>query len=34
LSLSEDGKQLTRCAPHDPSSFYWRGADHLLELIA
>lgn len=34
LSLSEDGKQLARSAPHDPSSFYWRGADHLLEHIA
>lgn len=34
LSLSDDAKKLTRAAPHDPSSFYWRGADHLLELIA
>lgn len=34
LSLNEDGKQLARSAPHDPSSFYWRGADHLLEHIA
>jgi hypothetical protein len=34
LNLSDDGAQLTRSAPHDPSSFYWRGADHLLELIA
>lgn len=34
LSLSDDGHKLTRSAPHDPSSFYWRGADHLLEHIA
>jgi len=34
LSLSDDGQKLARSAPHDPSSFYWRGADHLLEHIA
>jgi hypothetical protein len=34
LSLSEDGKLLTKSASHDPSSFYWRGADHLLEHVA
>lgn len=34
LSLSDDGIKLTRSAPHDPSSFYWRGADRLLVHIA
>lgn len=33
LSLNDDGKKLTQSAPHDPSSFYWRGAERLLELI-
>ena len=26
LSLSEDPELLTRAAPHDPSTFYWKGA--------
>jgi hypothetical protein len=33
LSLSDDPEQLTRSAPHDPSTFYWRGAEHLLPLL-
>ncbi len=33
LSLSDDAEKLTKSAPHNPSSFYWRGAGDLLELI-
>jgi hypothetical protein len=34
LNLSNDGEQLAKSAPLDPSSFYWRGASHLLQLIS
>ena len=34
LSLSDDGEKLARSAPYDPSSFYWRGASHLAQLIS
>lgn len=33
LSLSADPQALTRSASHDPSTFYWKGAENLLALL-
>jgi hypothetical protein len=34
LSLSKDAELLTKSAPHDPSSFYWKGAESLESFIS